>query len=177
MNNSNEGTIVISDRTAEANELHLRSPERYEPQRTPVIRREHSKPQFRGQARPAAPAQELPRDEPARIPALQRGTLDSQRLFFVQLGEDEGGIRMNWRKWRYVRSAAGAITAVDVIYEEHKDDQGQVLSVDKVTLVGKDAYNFLRVVGDRNADAFPQAKPKSEPAPYYAGVTGAAMTA
>lgn len=73
--------------------------------------------------------------------------LDRSRVFYITEGDDAGGLRHDWRRWRYAYDAEGAMSGVEVIWD----------ASDSVTLTGKDAYNFLRLVQDRNAHYFSRA--------------------
>lgn len=73
-------------------------------------------------------------------------SIDPNGTFFVTEGKSRGGIRMDWTRWYYVEHPmTNQITGVNLIYKGLEDH---------VELVGKDAYNFLRIVGDRTADVF-----------------------
>lgn len=92
-----------------------------------------------------------PRKSPTR---LIRELIDEARTFFVGTGNDEGGFRHTWNRWRVIRNAEGTPVAVEVIYSEQRDAHYRVISTDKITLTDRDAYNFLKYVGDRNCEAF-----------------------
>lgn len=85
--------------------------------------------------------------------------IDTDRIFHVTKGEDEGGIRHTWHRYRLVR-AEGEIdpmnpteappVGVEIIYSKE----------DKVMLEDSDAYNFLKMVKDRNAVHFDKTQEK-----------------
>lgn len=70
--------------------------------------------------------------------------IDPNKTFFITEGDRQGGMRMSWETWEYVRQADGQIVKVALIFPS-----GRI-----VHLTGKDAYNFLKIVGDRNAEVF-----------------------
>lgn len=75
----------------------------------------------------------------------QNAGINPNGTFFITEGSSQGGMKMNWETWRYHRVEEGAaISAVDVVFPSNRT----------VRLIGKDAYNFLKIVGDRNAEAF-----------------------
>lgn len=101
-------------------------------------------------------------EAPSRRPRSQRrgergettqsSGINPNGTFFITEGDSQGGMKMSWETWRYYRVKEGApISAVDVIFPSNR----------AVRLVGKDAYNFLKIVGDRNAEAFSRS-PRTE---------------
>lgn len=101
------------------------------------------------------------------VTRTSREEINPDKTFFVSKGVDEGGIRQNWSRWRLMRSPTDAVTAVEVVYAEYRDAQGRVIMSDKVTLTTADAYNFLKLVGDRNFEAFAK-EPASRPSSFQA---------
>ncbi|GAA5500410.1 hypothetical protein Dxin01_00131 [Deinococcus xinjiangensis] len=105
---------------------------------------------------------------PKREKKPERRPIDQTRTFFVTSGPDRGGIRQNWNRWRLVYIGAMGIrmdpvpstlgeqvpNAVELIWSEIKSPNGSVIATDSVTLQGADAYNFLKTVGDANANLF-----------------------
>lgn len=109
----------------------------------PVIRR--PEPQFSDRERYGADTggRRPERSGPVRI--------DETRVFYVTGGPDAGGLRHDWKRWRYI-NADGQMVGVEVIYAESRSVNGTF--TDSVELYGPDAFNFLKLVEDRNSSHF-----------------------
>lgn len=124
----------------------------YVPERPVELPRPIRRTEFGREAPRARQASPDAGKQPARPEKRGPVTIDESRVFYVTQGPDAGGIRHNWKRWRYI-TEGDSITAVEVIYAEERTKDGQTLT-DSVTLVGADAWNFLRLVDDRNQSAF-----------------------
>lgn len=83
-------------------------------------------------------------DQPAHSGRREPVQLNLERVFYITEGPNAGGIRHDWSRWEYVTDTNGDPCAVRLIWTaDHA-----------IELRGKDAFNFLRLVQDRNSVLF-----------------------